>query len=42
MWPGNQLQTLFSFQVILYKKDSEEVSMLIETNFDSFAITHLI
>ena len=33
---------LFDFHIILCKKDSEEVSMLIWTNFDSFAITYLI
>ena len=32
----------FRFQGIFYKKDSEEVSMLICTNFDSFVIRHLI
>ena len=32
----------FDFQRILCKKDSEEVSTLIWTNFDSFAITYLI
>ena len=41
MWPGNYLQVLFSFQRILCKKESEEVRMLILTNFDSFAITYL-
>ena len=30
---------LFNFQRNLCEKDSEEVSMLIWTNFDSFAIT---
>ena len=33
---------LFNFQRILCKEESEEVSMLIRTNFDSFAITYLI
>ena len=32
----------FYFQRILCKKDSAEVSMLISTNFDRFAITFLI
>ena len=41
MWPGNYLQVLHSFQKILCKKESEEVCMLILTNFDSFAITYL-
>ena len=36
------VQALFSFQGIIYKKDAEEVNMLSWTNFDSFAITHLI
>ena len=40
MWPGNSFQALFNFPRILCKKDSE-VSMLIRTNFDSFAITYL-
>ena len=31
----------FNFQRILYKKKSEEVYMLIWTNFDSFAMTCL-
>ena len=42
MWPGNLFQTLFNFQGILCKKESEEVSVLIWTNFDSFANTYLI
>ena len=42
MWPGNYIQVLFNFQRILGKENSEEVSMLIWTNFDSFAITYLI
>ena len=41
MWPGNQFKILFNFQRILCKKDSVEVSMLIWTNFDRFAITYL-
>ena len=32
----------FSFQRIICKKKSEEASMLIWTNFDSFAIKYLI
>ena len=32
----------FNFQGTLSKKDSVEVSMLIWTNFDRFAITYLI
>ena len=42
MWPGNKFQVLFNFQRILCKKDSVEVSMLIWTNSDSFAMTYLI
>ena len=34
-------QSRFNFQRILYKKESEEVSMLIWTNFDSFAIINM-
>ena len=34
--------TLFNFQRIPCKKDSVEVSMLISTNFDRFAIAYLI
>ena len=33
---------LFNSQRILYKEDSMAVSMLIWTNFDSFAITYII
>ena len=33
---------LFNFQRILCKKESEEVCMLIWTNFDSSAITYLM
>ena len=33
---------LFNFQRTLCRKDSVEVSMLILTNFDRFAITYLI
>ena len=32
----------FNFQRTLCKKESEEASMLIWTNFDSFAMTYLI
>ena len=35
-WPENQLQVLFNFQRILCKNKSEEASMLIWINFDSF------
>ena len=41
MWPGNQFQAFFNFQIILCKMESEEVSMLILINFDSSAITYL-
>ena len=37
MWPGNYFNTLFQFQGMLCKKESEEVCVLIWTNFDSFA-----
>ena len=37
LFPG-----LFNFQWILYKKESDEVSILFWTNFDSFAIKYLI
>ena len=33
---------LFNFQRILCKKESDEASMLIWTNFDSFVITYVI
>ena len=42
MLPGNYFQTHFNFQRILFQKDSVEVSMLIWTNFDSFATTYVI
>ena len=42
MWPRNQFQALFNFQIIICKKESEEVCMLILTNFDSFATAYLI
>ena len=32
----------FNFERILFKKESEEVSMLIWTNIDSFAIKYVI
>ena len=35
-------RNFFNFQRILCKKESEEVSILIWTNFDSFAIIYLI
>ena len=37
LWPGNQFLVLFNFQRILSKKDSPKITMLIWTNFDSFA-----
>ena len=42
MWPGNYFQALFDFQAILCKKESEEVSVLIWTDFDSFDNMYLI
>ena len=43
MWPGCFAGPfLFSKNTLLKKKESEEASMLIQTNFDSFAITYLI
>ena len=42
MWPGKYLQALIYFQEILCKKESEEISMLIQTNFDSFDNTYLM
>ena len=42
MWPENKFQALFNFQRILCKMESEEVSVLIWTNFDSFANKYLI
>ena len=42
MWPGKKFQAFFNFQRILCKKESEEACMLTWTNFDNFAITHLI
>ena len=41
MWPGNYFQALFNFQGILCKKESEEVSVLIWTDFESFANAYL-
>ena len=38
---ANYFQALFNFQRILCKKDPVEVSMLIWTKFDGFAITYL-
>ena len=40
MWPGEKFQALFNFPRILCKKDSKEVSMLIWTDFENFAITY--
>ena len=42
MWPGNQFQAPLNSPRILSKKDSDEVSMLIWTNFNSLAIKYLI
>ena len=42
MWPGPYFQAPFNFQRILCKKEPQEASMFIWTNFDSFAITYLI
>ena len=39
MWPGNWFQALFNFQRSLCKKESEEICMLMWTNFGSFAVT---
>ena len=39
--PGNQFQALLNFQRTPRKEESEKVSMMILTNFDSFAITNL-
>ena len=38
---SNLIPGLFNFLRILCKKESEEASLLIWTNFDSFAITYL-
>ena len=44
MLPGSgiQFQALFNFQGIFCEKESGENSMLIWTDFDSFANTYLI
>ena len=42
MWLGNLFQALFKFQRIFCKKESKEASMIIWTNFDSFALIYLI
>ena len=42
MWPENQFQVIFKFQRILSKKESEEVGVLIWTDFDSFAHAYLM
>ena len=42
MRPGNQVQALCNFQGIFCKKESEEVSVLIWTNFNGFANTYII
>ena len=36
------IQALFNFQGSLYKKESQEVNVLIRTDFDNFANTYLI
>ena len=42
MRAGNYFQALFNFQRILFKKKSEEVYMMILTDFDNFAIAYVI
>ena len=42
MWPGDKFQALFNFPRILCKTDSKKVSMLIWTDFESFATTNSI
>ena len=42
MSPRNYFQGLFNFQRIICEKESEELYMLVLTNFDSFAITYTI
>ena len=42
LWSGNQFQALCNFQRTRRKKESEEASMLIWTNFGGFVITYLI
>ena len=42
MSPGNYFQALFNFQRILCNKDPEELSLVIWTNYNSFAVTYLI
>ena len=37
-----RIQAFFNFQRILCKKEPEKASMLIWTNFDSFAVIYLI
>ena len=41
MWPGNYFQPLLNFKRILCKIESEEVYVLVWTNFDSFTNTVL-
>ena len=41
MWSGHSFQALFNFQRMQSKKESEKASMLIWTNFHSFAIKYL-
>ena len=38
----NIAQAIINFLRTFCKKDSEQISMLIRTNFDSFAITYVI
>ena len=42
MCPEHYFQALFNFQRILCKKESEEATMLIWTNFDSYVIEYVI
>ena len=40
--PETSSTTFFIFQRILFEKESEEICMMILTNFDNFAIAYLI
>ena len=42
IWPRNSFLVFLNFQRIHCKMESEEVYMLIWTNFDSFTNTYLI
>ena len=42
MLPGHYFQALFNLQGMVCKKESDEASMLIWTNFDSFANKYVI